>query len=72
MRQLVTFIILTLFQITKVVTYEYVRLHAVDQFTGCPYLGNSHSLVDLGHDSMSASVQVWMFLIILILAGVEL
>ena len=31
-----------------------------------------HSLVDRGNDLMSASVQVWMFVIILILVGVEL
>jgi|GEM_PF-2213559 len=31
-----------------------------------------HSVVDSRYDRMSASVQVWMFVIILILVGVEL
>ena len=43
-----------------------------DQCHRCSYLGYLHSLVDSRNDRMSASVQAWLFVIVIILMGVEL
>jgi len=55
------------------VTYEYFTLHAVDKHAWNIDLGSLLNLVLDRFNSMSrATINVWLFVIVLILSGVEI
>jgi len=54
------------------VTYEYFTLHAVDKHAWNIDLGSLLNLVLDRFNSMSASTQVWLFVAILIISGVQI
>ena len=53
--------------------HEHFKIYAVDKWARNIDLGNCNSLVDAGNDSMSrASMNVWLFVLIIIMTGIEI